>query len=35
LEEAELAAERRLNQQLPDVNVTPENNIRRRTNLEA
>jgi len=35
LEEAELAAERRLNQQLPDVNSIPENNIRRRTNLEA
>ena len=35
LEEAELAAERRLNQQLPEVDVTPENNIRRRANLEA
>ena len=35
LEEAELAAERRLNQQLPEVDVTPENIIRRRTNLEA
>ena len=33
LEEAELAAERRLDQQLPDV--TPENNIRRRASLEA
>jgi division protein CdvB (Snf7/Vps24/ESCRT-III family) len=35
LEEAELAAERRLNQQLPEIDVTPENNIRRRANLKA
>jgi division protein CdvB (Snf7/Vps24/ESCRT-III family) len=35
LEEAELAAERRLNQQLPEVDATPENIIRRRINLEA
>jgi division protein CdvB (Snf7/Vps24/ESCRT-III family) len=35
LEEAELAAERRLNQQLPEVDATPENNIRRRTSLES
>jgi division protein CdvB (Snf7/Vps24/ESCRT-III family) len=33
LEEAELAAERRLDQQLPDV--SPDNSIRRRTTLEA
>jgi division protein CdvB (Snf7/Vps24/ESCRT-III family) len=35
LEEAEIAAERRLNQQLPEVDVATENNIRRRTSLEA
>lgn len=35
LEEAELAAESRLNQQLPEVDITAENNIRRRTSMEA
>lgn len=35
LEEAEIAAERRLNQQLPEVELPSENNIRRRTSIET